>query len=144
MSDSHVKGDLAMNAEELILVSVDDHTVEPPDMFTRHVPEKYRDKAPQLVKRADGTDAWIYEGNEIPNIGLNAVAGRPPEEYNIEPTKLEEIRKGCYDIHERINDMNRNGVLGSMCFPSFVQFCGQLFSKSKDLDVGLVMLKAYN
>jgi predicted TIM-barrel fold metal-dependent hydrolase len=133
-----------MNAEDLILVSVDDHTVEPPDMFTHHVPEKYRDQAPRLVKRADGTDAWIYEGNEIPNIGLNAVAGRPPEEYNIEPTKLEEIRKGCYDIHERINDMNRNGVLGSMCFPSFVQFCGQLFSKSKDLDVGLVMLKAYN
>jgi predicted TIM-barrel fold metal-dependent hydrolase len=35
-------------------------------------------------------------------------------------------------------------VLGSMCFPSFVQFCGQLFSRSKDLDVGLNMLRAYN
>jgi predicted TIM-barrel fold metal-dependent hydrolase len=31
-----------------------------------------------------------------------------------------------------------------MCFPSFVQFCGQLFSRSKDLEVGLAMLKAYN
>jgi predicted TIM-barrel fold metal-dependent hydrolase len=40
--------------------------------------------------------------------------------------------------------MNRNGLLGSMCFPSFVQFCGQLFSRSKDLDVGLAMVKAYN
>ena len=133
-----------MNAEDLILVSVDDHTVEPPDMFVNHVPKRYRDQAPRMVKRLDGTDVWTYEGNEIPNIGLNAVAGRPPEEYNIEPTKLAEIRKGCYDIHERINDMNRNGVVGSMCFPSFVQFCGQLFSRSQDLEVGLVMLKAYN
>ena len=40
--------------------------------------------------------------------------------------------------------MNRNGVLGSMCFPSFVQFCGQLFSRSKDLDMGLNLLRAYN
>ncbi len=133
-----------MNAEDMILVSVDDHTVEPPDMFAHHVPDEYRDRARHMTKRPDGTDVWIYDDNEIPNIGLNAVAGRPPEEYNIEPTRLDEIRKGCYDIHERVNDMNRNGVLGSMCFPSFVQFCGQLFSRSKDPDVGLVMLKAYN
>jgi predicted TIM-barrel fold metal-dependent hydrolase len=47
-------------------------------------------------------------------------------------------------VHERVQDMNRNGVLASMNFPSFVQFCGQLFSKSKDLDMGLNLLKAYN
>jgi predicted TIM-barrel fold metal-dependent hydrolase len=133
-----------MRTEDLILVSVDDHTVEPPDMFANHLPAKWKDLAPRSVKKPDGTDVWVYEGNEIPNIGLNAVAGRPPEEYNIEPTRYEELRPGCYQIDERVNDMNRNGVLGSMCFPSFVQFCGQLFSKSNDLDVGLAMLKAYN
>ena len=133
-----------MRTEDLILVSVDDHTVEPPDMFANHLPAKWKDLAPRSVKKPDGTDVWVYEGNEIPNIGLNAVAGRPPEEYNVDPTRYEEIRAGCYDIGERVKDMNRNGVLGSMCFPSFVQFCGQLFSRSNDLDVGLVMLKAYN
>jgi predicted TIM-barrel fold metal-dependent hydrolase len=133
-----------MRTEDLILVSVDDHTVEPPDMFENHLPAKWKDLAPRSVKKPDGTDVWVYEGNEIPNIGLNAVAGRPPEEYNIEPTRYEELRLGTYKVGERVKDMNRNGVLGSMCFPSFVQFCGQLFSKSKDLDVGLAMLKAYN
>jgi len=133
-----------MRTEDLILVSVDDHVVEPPDMFKNHLPDKWKDLAPKSVKRADGTDVWVYEGSEIPNIGLNAVAGRPPEDYNVDPTRYEEIRAGCYDIGERVKDMNRNGVLGSMCFPSFVQFCGQLFSKSKDLDVGLNMLRAYN
>jgi predicted TIM-barrel fold metal-dependent hydrolase len=133
-----------MQLEDLILVSVDDHVVEPPSMFDNHLPAKWKEHAPKSVKRPDGTDVWVYEGSEIPNIGLNAVAGRPPEEYNVDPTKYEEIRAGCYDIDERVNDMDRNGVLGSMCFPSFVQFCGQLFSRSKDLDTGLAMVKAYN
>jgi len=133
-----------MQLDDLILVSVDDHVVEPPTLFDNHLPDKWKDLAPKSVKRADGTDVWVYEGSEIPNIGLNAVAGRPPEEYNVDPTRYEEIRAGCYDINERVKDMNRNGVLGSMCFPSFVQFCGQLFSRSKDLDVGLNMLRAYN
>jgi predicted TIM-barrel fold metal-dependent hydrolase len=130
--------------EDLILVSVDDHVVEPTTLFDAHLPDRWKEFAPRSVRKDDGTDVWVYQGAEIPNIGLNAVAGRPPEEYNIEPTSYEMIRDGCYDIHERIQDMNRNGVLGSMCFPSFVQFCGQLFSRSKDLDVGLQLLRAYN
>jgi predicted TIM-barrel fold metal-dependent hydrolase len=132
------------NAEDLILVSVDDHVVEPPTLFDAHLPDKWKEFAPKSVRKDDGTDVWVFQGAEIPNIGLNAVAGRPPEEYNIEPTSYEMIRDGCYDIDERIKDMDRNGVLGSMCFPSFVQFCGQLFSRSKDLDVGLNLLRAYN
>ncbi len=40
--------------------------------------------------------------------------------------------------------MNANGVLGSMCFPSFPQFCGQLFARTEDKDVALAMLRAYN
>jgi predicted TIM-barrel fold metal-dependent hydrolase len=54
------------------------------------------------------------------------------------------MRSGCYDIHDRVRDMNANGVLGSMCFPSFPQLCGQLFARSKDKDAGLAIVKAYN
>ena len=134
-----------MRTEDMILVSVDDHVVEPPTLFDNHLPDKWKEFAPKSVHDAErGIDVWTFEGNVIPNIGLNAVAGRPPEEYNIEPTSYDMIRAGCYDIHERVKDMNRNGVLGSMCFPSFVQFCGQLFSKSKDLDISLNLLRAYN
>jgi predicted TIM-barrel fold metal-dependent hydrolase len=133
-----------MRLEDLILVSVDDHVVEPPDLFERHLPEKWRDVAPRVVQRDDGTDVWLYQGMELPNIGLNAVAGRPPDEYGLEPTSFAEMRDGCYDIDERVRDMNANGVLGSMCFPSFPQLCGQLFARSKDKDAGLAILKAYN
>ena len=99
-----------MDMNDMVLVSVDDHLVEPPDMFEGHIPAQYKDHAPKLIQREDGTDAWVFEGQEATNVGLNAVAGRPPDEYGAEPTKLHEIREGCYDIHERIRDMNANGV----------------------------------
>ena len=34
-----------MNVEDMIFVSVDDHVVEPPDMFEGRLPAKYVDKA---------------------------------------------------------------------------------------------------
>jgi hypothetical protein len=113
-------------------------------MFEGRVAAKWKDRAPHIVHNADGTDVWSFEGNTIPNVGLNAVVGRPPEEYGIEPTSFAEMRPGCYDINERIRDMNVNGVLGSMCFPSFVQFCGQLFARTPDKDLALAMVQAYN
>ncbi len=130
-----------MDTDDLILVSVDDHVVEPPEMFDGHLPAKWRDVAPRVVRKDDGTDVWLYEGQELPNIGLNAVVGRPPEEYGVEPTSFDEMRPGCYDIHERVRDMNANGVLGSMCFPSYPQFCGQLFARTDDKDQALAMLR---
>jgi predicted TIM-barrel fold metal-dependent hydrolase len=133
-----------VRVEDLILVSVDDHVVEPPDMFVDRLPKKFAEFAPKFVHRDDGSDVWLYEGIELPNIGLNAVAGRPGTEYGFEPTALSEIRPGCYDIHARVKDMNANGVLGSMCFPSFPQFCGQLFSRTEDKEVATAMVQAYN
>ena len=52
-----------MQLDDMILVSIDDHVVEPPDMFARHVPAKYRDEAPKVVVTDDkGVDQWMYQG----------------------------------------------------------------------------------
>jgi predicted TIM-barrel fold metal-dependent hydrolase len=133
-----------MEMNDLVLVSVDDHVVEPPHLFDDRLPAKYVDLAPKFVTRDDGTNAWVYEGQEIGNVALNAVAGRPKEEYGMEPTSFAELRAGCYDIDARVKDMDANGVLGSLCFPSFPQFCGQLFARTHDKDVALAMIQAYN
>ncbi len=133
-----------MNPEDLILVSVDDHVVEPPDVFVDRLPARFADGAPKLVTKPDGSDQWVFEGVKIPNVGLNAVAGRPKEEYGIEPTSLEEMRPGCYDIHERIKDMNAGGVLAAINFPSFPGFSGRLFAAAEDKDLALAVLRAYN
>ncbi|MEW6272817.1 MAG: amidohydrolase family protein [Thermodesulfobacteriota bacterium] len=133
-----------MRAEDLILVSVDDHVVEPRDMFEQHLPVQYKDKAPRVARKKDGSDVWWFNGQQIPNIALNAVVGRPPEEYGMEPTSYEQLRPGCYDVHERIRDMNANGVLASLCFPSFPGFTGMKFAELADKSLARVMLQAYN
>ena len=86
----------------------------------------------------------MFEGAALPNVGLNAVAGRVPEEYGVDPLAFSEMRPGCYDIHERIRDMDVNGVLGSLNFPSIAGFAGQLFSTCDDKDIALELLQAYN
>ena len=133
-----------MDVNDLIMISVDDHVVEPPTMFDNHVPAAYRDRAPKVVTKPNGDDVWVFNGAEIPNIGLNAVAGRPKEEYGIEPTAFDEMRPGCWDVDERIKDMNAGGILGSMNFPSFPAFSGRLFAAAEDKDMALTMIRAYN
>ena len=132
-----------MNKEDMILISVDDHIVEPPDMFKNHLAKKYIDEAPRLVHNPDGSDTWQFRDIVIPNVALNAVAGRPKEEYGLEPQGLDEIRPGCYNVDERVKDMNAGGILGSICFPSFPGFAGRLFV-TDDPDFSLALLQAYN
>ena len=136
-----------MQMNDMILVSVDDHVCEPPDMWDRHLGAKWKDRAPRLVHKPDGSDVWVFEGQQIPNVGLNAVSGRRPEEYGMEPTALSQLRPGCYDIDARIGDMNANGVLGSLCFPSVPGFVGELFgrqAKAGNPELAIAMLRAYN
>ncbi|MFE1983266.1 amidohydrolase family protein [Streptomyces mirabilis] len=132
-----------MDRDDLILISVDDHIIEPPDMFVNHLPERYKDDAPQLVHQDDGTDTWTFRETVIRTAALNAVAGRPKEEYGLEPQALDEIRPGCYDVNERVADMNAGGILAQMNFPSFPGFAARLFA-TEDADFSLALVRAYN
>ncbi|MBX7434201.1 amidohydrolase [Mycobacterium sp. Y57] len=132
-----------MNRDDMVLISVDDHIIEPPDMFRNHLPKKYLHDAPRLVHNPDGADVWQFRDTVIPNVALNAVAGRPKEEYGLEPTGLDEIRRGCYDVDERVKDMNAGGILASMNFPSFPGFAARLFA-TEDRDFSLALVQAYN
>ncbi|MFF8026775.1 amidohydrolase family protein [Streptomyces sp. NPDC007896] len=132
-----------MDRDDLILISVDDHIIEPPDMFVNHLPERYQDDAPQLVHQDDGTDTWTFRETVIRTAALNAVAGRPKEEYGLEPQALDEIRPGCYDVNERVADMNAGGILAQMNFPSFPGFAARLFA-TEDADFSLALVRAYN
>ena len=101
-----------MHLDDLILVSVDDHLVEPADLFETHLADEVaRTARPKIVHTDDGSDVWVFGDAVVPNVGLNAVAGRPKEEYGVDPTAWDEMRPGCYDVDERVKDMNAAGVL---------------------------------
>jgi predicted TIM-barrel fold metal-dependent hydrolase len=133
-----------MHTDDMILVSIDDHVIEPRDMFEGHVPDRYRDAAPKVVTSDQGVEQWEFQGERAGSMGLNAVVTWPKEDWGMDPTSFAEMRPGAYGVHERIRDMNRNGILASMCFPTFVGFSAGTFRRAPDKDVALVMLQAYN
>lgn len=127
------------------IISVDDHLIEPADLFEGRVPAKLADRAPRVVTVEGGRETWVYEDAFYPQVGLNAVAGRPKDEWSMEPARFDEMRRGCWDVHARVRDMDIDGVYASCCFPSLIAgFAGTIFSRSKDPELGLACLRAWN
>src|SRR5260221_10265924 len=137
--------DPAPRERRFSVISVDDHLIEPPDLFEGRMPTALVDAAPSLVEFDDGRQAWAYEDNLFPNIGLNAVIGRPKDEWSMEPARFDEMRRGCWDIDARIADMDIAGIWASLNFPSLIAgFSGTVFWKSDDAQLGLAVLRAWN
>jgi predicted TIM-barrel fold metal-dependent hydrolase len=125
------------------MISVDDHVLEPPDVWQKRVSAKYRDRAPKLVSDKDG-ERWVYDGRDVPTSGLSAVVGKDSTEFSPEAMSYKDMRPGCYDPLARVEDMNLDGVIASLCFPSFPRFCGQIFYEADDKELALECLRAYN
>ena len=126
------------------VISVDDHVVEPPDAFTGRFPKRFADDEPRVVDTDDGGEAWVWQGQQLPNVGFNAVVGRPSSEYGFEPTRFDEMRRGAWDVNARVADMDIDGVWASLCFPSFLPgFVGQRLTMWPDSDeLALVAMRA--
>jgi predicted TIM-barrel fold metal-dependent hydrolase len=135
-----------MEMNDLIIGSVDDHVVEPPTMFDAHLSAEHRKLAPQYIMGDDGNAFWYWEHEDkkTHNIGVNAVVGRPKEEYGFEPANIQQMRKATWDPKERIDDMNVSGVLCSLNFPTFVGFAGGWLWDPKDKVNGERVVAAYN
>jgi hypothetical protein len=132
------------------LISVDDHLIEHPKVWTDRLPQKYLDRCPRIVDEPSPSgglpiQVWYYEDKRFPAIGLNAVAGKKPEEFGVEPVRYADMIPGCYDPKARVVDMDLDGVYGAANFPSFPRFAGGLFTKeSEDFDLAFACVQAYN
>jgi predicted TIM-barrel fold metal-dependent hydrolase len=127
------------------IISVDDHLIEPAHVFEGRMPADLQADAPHVVTLDDGRETWVYEDGFYPQVGLNAVAGRPKAEWSMEPARFDEMRRGCWDIDARVHDMDLDGVYASLCFPSLIAgFAGTIFAKSKNPELGLAALRAWN
>jgi len=145
MTTSVLLPDPAPRPIRVPVISVDDHLIEPPDLFEGRMPAHLADRAPRIVENDDGAQYWVYEGRNYPNVGLNAVVGRARETWSMDPSRFDEMRPGCFDIDARVADMDVNGVWASLCFPSLVAgFCGSVFLRSEDPELGLACLRAWN
>jgi len=103
-------------ARKYRLFSADSHLEISPERWTGRVPEKYRDRAPRLVKLANGGDGVIIEGRPLYVVGL-AIAGKPYERH--------ELRGVCYEGSEgagspeqRLKEQDKDGVAGEILYTS--------------------------
>ncbi|MBJ7260542.1 MAG: amidohydrolase [Acidimicrobiia bacterium] len=148
------------------IISVDDHVVEPPDVWTARLPAKYADIGPRVVRekiaemtfvggvfshRAAGPDEdgdwcdwWHYDDLRYPMTRVMAAAGFPRDEVTISPITFDDMRPGCYDSKARLEDMDANWTEASLCFPTFPRFCGQTFLEREDKVFADLCVKAYN
>jgi predicted TIM-barrel fold metal-dependent hydrolase len=150
------------------IISVDDHVVEPPDLWTNRLPAKYREAGPRVVRdRAtfsfsggvfsyekgmpDGEwcDWWIYDELVYPFPKLSAAVGF--DDLDVTPTTYDDIRPGCWIQSERLADMTANHVEASICFPNTLpRFCGQTFyeqgvkREGGDPELARLCVQAYN
>ena len=127
------------------VISVDDHLVEPPDMFEGRLPTHLQDLAPRVEETKAGHQIWRFDGKTYSQVGMNAVAGRNPDSVRIEPFRFDEMRKGCWDVDARVHDMDLGGIWASVNFPSQITgFCGYVFSSCSDPELGLAVTRAWN
>ena len=144
------------------IISVDDHVVEPPDLWTSRLPAKYQDKAPRVVRErmkfnfvggifsfdrdvpdGDWGDLWLYDDLVYPFPKLSAAIGFP--DLRNEPVTFDDIRPGSWKQKERLEDMAANYTDASICFPNVLpRFCGQAFLERQDKELALLCVKAYN
>jgi len=148
------------------IVSVDDHVMEPADVWTSRLPAKFQDVGPRLVRQkvaemkfvggvvsyreagenedGDWCDWWFCEDLRYPLTRVMAAAGYPRDEITISPITMDDMRKGCWDGKARLADMDANWTDVSLCFPTFPRFCGQTFLEREDKELADLCVKAYN
>src|SRR4051794_37062339 len=125
------------------LFSVDDHIVEPPGVWVDRVPAAYKERVPHVVE-SDGRQMWVWDGGQELTMGLNAVAGKPREEWGMEPARFDDMIPGCYDPNERAKDLLSNGIFASVAFPTLPGFGGRKFATMDDKDLALRCVQAWN
>lgn len=141
------------------IISVDDHVVEPPDLWTSRLPERFKERGPRIVRERgaidhttfqwtptdDGqvADVWYYDGLRSPLNRLSAAVGLG--DLGFGQTTFDEIHPGCWQQRERLQAMDENHVDVSVCFPNTLpRFCGQTFMEQPDKELSKLCVEAYN
>jgi predicted TIM-barrel fold metal-dependent hydrolase len=126
------------------IISVVDHVVEPPDVWTRRLSKsKFGERIPHLERSRDGRDSWIVDGRQLPLADAARVGALMTDRSKL-PNRWEEIPKTAYDPTARLNAMDDDGVEYAVLYPSLPGFSGETFGAIKDPDLELACVNAYN
>ena len=120
------------------VISADNHILEPRDLFMTRMPKEFRDRAPRVMRGADGGDGWSLDGKPPSRtFGLEATAGRAVQ---VSGYKWEDILPGNYDPDAHVADMKLAGIDAAVLYPTV---CLSAYDLPAD-EFGLALMKTYN
>ena len=149
-----------MNPPVPRIISVDDHVVEPGDLWSSRLPRRLVETGPRCVRergfldlRENGAwtpdpsgqwaDIWYYDGLVKAISRMSVAVGLG--ELGWGTVTFDEMRPGAWKQTERLADMDANHVEASVCFPNTLpRFCGQTFAERPDKELSARCVEAYN
>lgn len=139
-----LRGEMPPRDRRFRIVSVDDHLVEPPDLFEGRLERKFADRVPRVERDDSGFDWWTFEDERVPLLGADSLMGWERGHGYLGPVNFDEIHPAVYKIRERVEHMDVTGVEASLNFPSApFGFAGRRFL-TMDADLGLACVRAFN
>ncbi|HVM65909.1 MAG TPA: amidohydrolase family protein [Acidimicrobiales bacterium] len=126
-----------------LVIDVDTHLTEPPDVWTSRVPSRYVERVPHMVRNDAGRDIWVVDDEHLSTVGYTAVAGWPTPFPDAPPT-LEDCLPAAYDAAARVRMMDELGIWAQVLYPNVAGFGSQRFLQLRDDDLKLVCVRAYN
>jgi predicted TIM-barrel fold metal-dependent hydrolase len=125
---------------EYRLLSADSHLEISPQRWTERVPTIYRDRAPRLVKLANGGDGIVVEGRPLYVVGL-AIAGKPYERHQLTGV-IYSGSEGADTPEQRLKEQQYDGVDGEILYTSASNLT--FWRGIKNDEAYLAVVRAYN
>jgi predicted TIM-barrel fold metal-dependent hydrolase len=133
--------------EELHVIDVDTHLVEPPDLWTSRAPAQYRDRVPHLVETPEGPQ-WFADGVFLartrPGGGVVLADGTKTRGVEFFGLDVTELHAASWDPQARLELMDRTGIYAQVCYPQLSGFGNQNFVGVTDADLRWLCSSIYN
>jgi predicted TIM-barrel fold metal-dependent hydrolase len=125
-------------------IDADGHILEPLELWADYMEPKFRDQAPRLVRDNNGMERLLIGqktlGSERGMASLGAVGSRDGTVVVDNASEYKDGRKGGFDPHARIPDMDLDGIDAAYLYPSIGLFAGAV----DDPDLSAAICRAYN
>ena len=77
---------------------------------------------------------WYFEDLHYPMVRTHSAVKFPRDQLQMKGITYDEMIPGGWQLGPRLADMDRNHTASSLCFPSWLRFCGQHLSEGRDKD----------
>jgi predicted TIM-barrel fold metal-dependent hydrolase len=111
------------------VIDADGHILEPLSLWTDYMDPAFRDRAPRLVRDAEGKERLVIEEKTLGSKkGMGALGAVGARDGTVVDDTMEyaQGRKGGFDPHARIPDMDQDGIDAAFLYPSIGLFCGAI------------------